>query len=296
MFSYEHLNSFCATYDEQSYSKAARAIGKDRTTIREQVKALEDSYRTILFTIEGKKAVPTSFACSIYKQSKLLVQNSERLHLRMMNAYQQELTRLDFYHDTLMPNDLVVEIEQHVLKAHPDMVLNWLHRNRDEILVDVTQAHNKVAIMQHRMENMSEYPISAIKLGDGDIAAYARIDSPLFKIGEIRLEDLQLETQYISENQSKTMPEWLGISPYFRTVSNNDMLLELVKVNGWALLPKSLATEAVNTKQLRRIEFNELLSHSAKFGLSFFYPTSFENTNVYKGLVEVLKGYAIKNL
>lgn len=55
MFSYEHLNSFCATYDEQSYSKAARAIGKDRTTIREQVKALEDSYRTILFTIEGKR-------------------------------------------------------------------------------------------------------------------------------------------------------------------------------------------------------------------------------------------------
>lgn len=296
MFSYEHLNAFCATYDEQSYSKAARVLGKDRTTIREQVKALEDSYRTILFTIEGKKAVPTNFARSVYKQSKLLVQNSERLHLRMMNAYQQDLTRLDFYHDTMMPNDLVVEIEQYVLKKHPELVLNWLHRNRDEILADVTKAHNKVAIMQHRMENMSEYPISAIKLGDADLAAYARIDSPLFKISEIRLEDLQLETQYISENQIKVMPGWLGVSPYFRTVSNNDMLLELVKMNGWALLPKSLAAEAVAANKLRRIEFKEMLSHSAKLGLSFFYPTSFESSNVYSGLVEVLQGYSNKHL
>ncbi len=296
MFSYEHLKSFCTTYEEHSYSNAARLLGKDRTTIREQVKALEDSYRVGLFTIEGKKAVPTEFANSIYKQSKLLVQNSDRLNLHMLEAYQQELVHLDFYHDTLMPNDLVVEIESYVLKEHPNLIINWLHRNRDEVFSDIVTGHNKVAIMQHRMENISEYPITAIKLGDGDFSAYARVDSPLFQIPLVQLEDLQLETQYISENHTKTMPEWLGISPYFRTVSNNDMLLELVKKNGWALLPNSLAAELVATKKIRRIEIKELLNHSAKFGLSFFYPVSFESTNVYSGLLDVIRSYSRKYL
>ena len=295
MFSYEHLKSFCTTYDEHSYSGAARVLGKDRTTIREQIKALEDSYRMTLFTIEGKKALPSEFAHSIYKQSKLLVQNSERLHLRMMKSYEQELTSIDFYHDTLMPNDLVVEIERFALKEHPHLILNWLHRNRDEIMRDVSNGHNKVAIMQHRMENVSDYPISAIKLGDGDLAAYASVNSPLFKIDEVLLEDLQLETQYISENQTKTMPELLAISPYFRTVSNNDMLLDLVKEHGWALMPSKLAAEAVADKKIRRIEFREL-TRSAKFGLSFFYPMSFESTNVYHGLIKVIKDYSKRNL
>ncbi|EGU35604.1 LysR family transcriptional regulator [Vibrio scophthalmi] len=295
MFSYEHLKSFCATYDENSYSGAARLLGKDRTTIREQIKALEDSYHVMLFSIEGKKAVPTEFARSIYKQAQLLVRNSERLDVRMLQAYQQPLSSIDFYHDTLMPNDLVIQIEAFVIQHHPHVILNWLHRNRDEILQEVANGHNQIAIMQHRMESFSEYPIAAIKLGDGDFAAYARVGSPLFDLDVVQLEDLQLEAQYISENQTKTMPEWLGISPYYRTVSNNDMLLDLVKHHGWALLPCNLAEEAVESQQIRRIELKEL-TRTAKFGLSFFYPLSFEATDVYKGLVEVIKRYSKKHL
>ncbi|GAL31557.1 transcriptional regulators LysR family [Vibrio maritimus] len=55
MFSYEHLAAFCATVEEGSYSQAARKLQKDRTTIREQIKALEDSYAVTLFEIQARR-------------------------------------------------------------------------------------------------------------------------------------------------------------------------------------------------------------------------------------------------
>ncbi|WP_375320059.1 LysR family transcriptional regulator [Aliivibrio logei] len=54
MFSYEHLTSFFAMVKEGSYSQAARKLGKDRTTIREQIKALEDSYAIELSDLKKK--------------------------------------------------------------------------------------------------------------------------------------------------------------------------------------------------------------------------------------------------
>ena len=62
MFSYEHLLAFCTTYEASSYSGAAKQLGKDRTTIRDQVKAVEDLYGVTLFEIVGKKATPTTDA------------------------------------------------------------------------------------------------------------------------------------------------------------------------------------------------------------------------------------------
>ncbi|WP_394212016.1 LysR substrate-binding domain-containing protein [Enterovibrio calviensis] len=295
MFSYEHLKSFCATFEEQSYSAAARKLNKDRTTIREQVKALEDSYLTELFTIEGKRAIATDFSQLIYPQANLIVKNSERLHLCMLNAYKEDLTSLDFYHDTMMPNDLVVIIDAYLLKHHPNITLNWRHRNRGEIFDAVSNGHNKVAIMQHRMVNISNTAIMNIKLGDSDIAPFARVDSPLFNQKTLQLEDLQLETQYISENHFESMPEFLAVSPNPRVISNNDMLIELVRKSGWAVLNSTLAAPEVAANRLKKIEFKELTS-TAKFGLSFYFPMSFESTNIYQGLVDTIQEYAKKHL
>ncbi|MGF1681355.1 LysR family transcriptional regulator [Photobacterium minamisatsumaniensis] len=295
MFSYEHLKSFCATYEAHSYSGAARILNKDRTTIREQIKTLEDSYCTELFTIEGKKARPTPFSDSMYKQAKLIVRSSERLDLRMMTAYKHELKSIDIYHDSLMPNGLVLEIEEFMLAMSPNIIVNWLHRNRDEALTAVSNGHNKVAVMQHRMFNVSDYAVENIKLGDVDISAYARPESILFQQKNISMEDLELEKQYISENHSISMPEFLAISPNLRVVSNNDMLLELVKKHGWALMTTSTAEPSVATGEIQELAFKEL-TKSARFGLSFFYPSTFEQSAIYDGLLNVMQSYAKKHL
>ncbi|SKA60901.1 helix-turn-helix domain-containing protein [Enterovibrio nigricans] len=65
MHTIEQLTAFISVYEKGSYSAAAAALGKSRTTVREHVMAYEDTLGYSLFVIEGKKrfllTVPTSF-------------------------------------------------------------------------------------------------------------------------------------------------------------------------------------------------------------------------------------------
>lgn len=295
MFSYEHLNAFCSTVETQSYSAAARLLNKDRTTIREQIKAIEDSYAVALFSIQGKKAQPTDMALSIYKQAKLLVQNSERLSTCLLSAYKEEIDSLDIFHDVLIPNSLMVNVEQEMSLRHPQLKINWLHRIRDEALTQVSNGTRQLAIMQHLLLNQSEFPLGNIKLGDTELALFTRKGSPLLAIADLALGDLQLSKQYISENHFNTIPEFLAVSHNLRLVSNNDVLIELLKQDGWAVLSTELAQPYVDNQELVRLSIKEVTS-SLKVGLTFYYPLSFETSHLYRELLSVMQEYAKAHL
>ena len=150
MFSYEHLLAFCTTYEEKSYSNAAKKLAKDRTTIREQIKALEDIYDVNLFEIIGKKASPTAAATHIYQRAKTLVSGTEKLNTTLDSIYNQELLHINIYHDISLPLTLAIKIEHAISQQLPELRVHWLHRNRDEALSNTEQGHNNVTIMQHR--------------------------------------------------------------------------------------------------------------------------------------------------
>jgi|GEM_PF-971327 len=292
MFSYEHLAAFCATYEEKSYSAAARKLGKDRTTIREQIKLLEDSYATHLFEIKGKSAIATYDAQAIYQQAKLLVRNSERLDIKMLNAYRQEITCLDIFHDILVPSSLILHLETYMTKHHPNVRINWLHRNRDEALQTLARSNHHLAIMQHKYANQPEYPIAYFNLGSGAFAVYCHPKHPLYQLDPATLGDLQLEKQYISENHYNAMPNLFGISPDFRLVSNNDILVELLKQDGWALLSTSLAEPHIESGALVKLPLKELAS-TLEVGISFYYPDALEANPLLIEIAEQLKKYAL---
>lgn len=290
MFSYEHLAAFCATYEEGSYSGAARKLNKDRTTIREQIKLLEDCYAIQLFSIKGKSAVASSDAENIYQQASLLVRNSEKLDVHMLNLYRQEVTQLDIFHDILVPSSLIVHIEQYIADKHPKTRLNWLHRNRDEALSTLARSNHHLAIMQHTYDKRTDYPISSLNLGSGTFALYANPTHPLCQLTTVSLGELQLEKQYISENHFNAMPHFFQVSPDFRLVSNNDILVELLKKDGWALLSTSLAEHYVETGQLKQLPIKELAS-SLDVGISFYYPDALASSPLLQEIMQQLTLY-----
>ncbi|CZF79820.1 HTH-type transcriptional regulator CysL [Grimontia celer] len=293
MFSYEHLAAFCATVEEGSYSKAARRLGKDRTTIREQIKALEDSYAIALFDIEGKSAVATNAGQAIYKQAQLLVKNSERLNTRLLKSYLEPITQLDIYHDVLAPAPLILHIERLMNEHYPDIKLNWLHRNRDDALKAVSEGKNKLALMQYKLSNQSPYPLGFVNLGSDDLNVYCNPHHPLAKLERVTVGDLQLERQYLSENLMVSAPELFSVSADVRIVSNNDILLELVKNEGWTVIPQSLAEPSVKQKHLIKLQLDELAS-SLNVGISFFYPEAIESTPELQTLLSSIKAFAAK--
>jgi len=295
MFSYEHLAAFCATVEEGSYSQAARKLGKDRTTIREQIKALEDSYAIELFDIQGKKAIPSAAGMAMYKQARLLVKNSEKLDLRMMNHYQQPITQLDIFHDIIVPNALILSVETFMASAFPYVRIHWLHRNRDQALESVSRSHHQLAIMQNKISSETQYPIGFLNLGMNRFSGYCHPTHRLTDLPEISLNDLQLEKQYISENHYNAMPELFAVSTDLRLVSNNDVLLKLVQQDGWALMSTGLASPYVKNGKLIECKVKELSNH-LQVGIALFYPLNLEQTTEITQLMAHLRKYAQAHL
>ncbi|WP_394144777.1 LysR family transcriptional regulator [Vibrio atypicus] len=295
MFSYEHLASFCATVEEGSYSQAAKKLNKDRTTIREQIKALEDSYAVDLFEIQGKKAVATEEGEAVYRQAKLLVRNSEQLHTRMMDSYKTEHTHFDIYHDILVPNQLILHLEQYISQAFPHIQVNWLHRNRDEIIERICTEKSALAIMQNRLVNSPEKAYDYINLGTDELSVYCRPTHPLTELTQVTIGDLELAKQYISENHYYTMPEVFHVSANRRLISNNDVLIKLLQHDGWAILSNSLVEPFVQAGKLTALPIKEM-TNTLKIGLSFYYPLTLKNSKELDGIVKTLKSYARENL
>ncbi|PMH46161.1 LysR family transcriptional regulator [Vibrio sp. 10N.286.49.B3] len=295
MFSYEHLASFCATLEEGSYSQAAKALNKDRTTIREQVKALEDSYAIQLFEIKGKKAVATESGLAIYRQAKLLVQGTEQLNTRLIDRYQTQLTHFDIYHDILVPNALILYAERYMEKHFAHIKLNWLHRNRDEVIDALTNNKNALAIMQNKQTHSAEGIFNFINLGTDEHSAYCHPNHPLLDLEDVTLGDLKITKQYISENHYYSMPELFSLSADQRLVSNNDVLLTLIQHDGWAIMSSSLAQPLVDSNQLVQLKIKEV-ANTLKIGISFYFPTSLNVSTELEGLSSALTEYAANHL
>ncbi|GAK87420.1 transcriptional regulators LysR family [Vibrio ponticus] len=241
MFSYEHLAAFCATVETGSYSQAARLLGKDRTTLREQVKAIEDSYALTLFTIAGKKAIVTPAAKELYKQAKLVVINSQQLNNRMLNSYKQELSYFDVFHDVMISPKRIARIDQRLAQELPNVRINWLHREREEVLKAIVADHHNLALLQYRLVNLPQHSLRFINLAADEFACYCNPNFDLLSSERVELGDLQIAKQYICEDHFRNMPELFAVSSNLRVVSQLDVLIELLKVDGWAILSKEAA-------------------------------------------------------
>ncbi|WP_159651171.1 LysR family transcriptional regulator [Vibrio atypicus] len=276
MFSYEHLIAFCTTYEQQGYSAAAKKLNKDRTTIRDQVKAIEDLYDVTLFEIVGKKACPTNAAKHIYQRSKVIISNTEKLNASFGNIYRQDLLHINVYHDISLPLNLALKIEHALAQHYPELTIHWLHRNREEAFDCLESDPNSIALMQHRNMQSAEKNIAYYSLGYGKLGVYSGKRSKLRHLVNLSTEDLKLEKQYISENHFNTLPELYAISPQYHLVSNNDLLLELVKHDGWAIMSTELSTPLVRSGDLHQLNIGEV-ANQFTFGLTLYYSLSLEN-------------------
>ncbi|MFA0497240.1 LysR family transcriptional regulator, partial [Vibrio sp. 10N.222.46.A1] len=62
----------------------------------------------------------------------------------------------------------------------------------------------------------------------------------------------------------------------YHLVSNNDLLLELVKHDGWAIMSTDLAKPLVQRGELVALQVKQVANHF-NFGLTLYYPVSMGN-------------------
>lgn len=291
MFSFEQLQSFCTTLEEGSFSQAARKLKKDRTTVREHVKALEDSYALTLFVIKGKAAQPTDAALSLYQHAKLMVKSSQRLEKKLYSAPETAITCLDIHHDTLIPTSLIAAVEVFLAEHYPLTKVNWWRSERDHALQAVNSHSHHLAFTHVRLSSMPQYPVGWVNLGFDSIHVYCGAAHPLAAQSTVSAQELHLVKQYINKSLIDVYSDLFANSIELRIVEDNAVLMELVKHSGWTATTADIAQHAVARGEIKKLHVQELAS-SIKLGIGFYYPEALHDTNLISALVTFLKSVA----
>tara|TARA_Y100001960_G_C14754225_1_gene870293 strand:- start:1416 stop:2315 length:900 start_codon:yes stop_codon:yes gene_type:complete len=272
MHTLEQISAFVAVYEQGSYSNAAKLLGKSRTTVREHVVAYEDLLGYSLFVINGRKAVPTDKANQLYHRAKLVEKQNRSLFAQSQTLYETDVHTINICYDVITPLSLIAYVEDQVLKYRDDLTVNWLHRTREQALELLMQGTCDMAILPNQGRAIAEKEVTWQALGNVEVGFYVGSNSPLLQRKALKLEELMLDTQYITENFATFNSDFLSvkISPKVHTVSNSDLLCELVKLNGWTAMPKSYMTPWVEKGELVEIKLKEV-EQSLRFGLNAFF-------------------------
>lgn len=291
MFTRDQIVSFCAVYECGSYSAAARRIGRDRSTVREHVTILEDSIGVDLFDIEGRSAVPTNAAKQLYPRGAAISRQIEEFEKAALNSFDQEILVLNIYHDAMIPSSLIAHIERNIRQQYPQTQLNWLHRSRQEAMEDLISGQAHLALMPIKMMVRPDKEVNFINLGRVPLSIYVGADSPLTKRSDVRITDLQIEKQYILENHSDTGLQGAKVSPNSSIVSNNDVVIELLKHNGWAALPDELATPFCQLGHISKIDCFEVAS-TINYNICVFFSPSLEHNEIIAYALGEIRKYS----
>lgn len=291
MFTRDQIVSFCAVYECGSYSAAARRIGRDRSTVREHVTILEDSIGVELFDIEGRSAVPTNAAKQLYPRGAAISRQIEEFEKAALNSFDQEILVLNIYHDAMIPSSLIAHIERNIRQQYPQTQLNWLHRSRQEAMEDLISGQAHLALMPIKMMVRPDKEVNFINLGRVPLSIYVGADSPLTKRSDVRITDLQIEKQYILENHSDTGLQGAKVSPNSSIVSNNDVVIELLKHNGWAALPDELATPFCQLGHISKIDCFEVAS-TINYNICVFFSPSLEHNEIIAYALGEIRKYS----
>ena len=287
MFTLDQLHAFCCTVEMSSYSQASRSLSKERTTIREHVKAIEDTYNLQLVTVSGKKILPTPVGEQIYYQAKLIIASAKLLNQSLLNTQPNTMSELTIYHELSTPIDLIAAIEKGLSKRYPLLKVHWLVGNRDFILNEVMNDNAKISILQNRLSNTPEYELSFVNLGSYKLNVYCHPDHPLTKNDVLNLSELRSHKQYILEEQQQNNRELYTVAYDVRKISSLTTALKLLESDGWAMLTDSQAEKAFNEGKLTQLNIKEVLS-SIDVGYSLYYASATSQSEITDAIIDII--------
>jgi len=288
MITLEQVNAFRAVVETGSYSAAGRATGKDRTTIRELILALEDEIGKSLFEIQGKKAMPTPIAHYLYPRANHLSKQANDFQHIAATAYQMTLMEIKICYDVEVPSAFLTLLDARIAKAFPSLLVHWLHRNRDDALeaLENNQAH--LALMPTLSGLLPSQKVGIINIGAYQLSAYAHPDSQLAKLNNVTLRDLARYPQWVSEDVILTGKKAMQVSPLLHMVSNSDLAVRLIANRGWTILNVLDASHYEKLGMVKPLPVEEV-ARTLSSRITLFYNYSYETDATMQSLLSLVR-------
>lgn len=285
MHTIEQISAFVAVYDQGSYSHAGRVLLKDRTTVRELVKSLEDATNLQLFTVKGRTAQPTDQADALIEQFRLVLRQNDKLSAHIQALQSGSKATLVIAYNEDFPADVIQDIEQSILAMHPEIRVSWLERSRELCLEGIVSGSIDIAFMPSRGLLYPEKTVDFKLIGYVHYGIYTGQNNPLKLHKAFTLEDIQLEVQYVNERTLLAEGAIQCFSSHSRVTGGNLHTIKAVEKNGWAVLPNWVASQWGRGKILKKS--SPLFSCDWHVPFSLFYQVGKERHEVVSNILTI---------
>ncbi|OAN11334.1 LysR family transcriptional regulator [Photobacterium jeanii] len=235
---FDQLSAFVAVAEHGSFSKAARVLRKDRSTLHHQVTDLEIDWDVTLFKRTGRSPVLTEQGKALLRPSKFIIYQMNALESATDSLSMGEKTSLTICYDASLPAHAIQGFDKQLRQQHRMTDINWLQRNRDEAVELLSKGDADFAIALNQGAVHPDTGVSFINLGYPKFDFFVHQDSPLATQKEVSMSELQLHRQFMLEDfLDSKLGQQSAISPQISIVSDSDVLVALLEVEGYALLP-----------------------------------------------------------
>ncbi|CAK1709498.1 LysR family transcriptional regulator [Vibrio crassostreae] len=287
MFTLEQIHCFNQVYVTHSYSQAGRILGKTRTTVREQVVALEDSTGLVLFQLEGKRLTPTQAADAIYERTVYLAKHARDLRETLLSLHDSARTELVICYDSLVPMALLTNIHVAISEQFPHLNVQFLDRVREHAFVEVKQGIAHIALMASENLLATSHELDVINLGTMQFSAYLSHQHPLAKAASVSLNELRLVKQYMTESAARGGLGAYPMSVNKQIITDTNLLLEMAAKDGWTIIPEWLANSQVTQKGLIKLDLEEVLQ-SQPHNLCAFFPIHYRSDEQLREVANIV--------
>lgn len=276
MISIEQIHAFTLVYQHGSYSAAARAANKERSTIREQVVTLEDIVGVELFQIEGRKAKPTDSAHQLISRATNLSKQAKDFELAAFSLLDEPLEKLVVMHDDQIPSSWMSSAILEIKQQFPQLTIDVMCASREHAYDCLEGGQSHIAIMATEDSPRTQARIDTHYIGNLALRAYVSPNSHLAQQDIVSIDQLRLETQF---ELSQTKEGDLGcfrVSNTIEKVSSLTLASALLTQGGWIALSCPLAESFVQQNLLQPLLLNEATRNYMR-GVCLFFGLSSNN-------------------
>jgi DNA-binding transcriptional LysR family regulator len=257
-FSFEQLASFVAVAEQGSFSKAAQALARDRSTVHQHVGNLEVDLGITLFDRSAKFPKITFEGSSLLTQAQHILYHAQVLQNSGDSLAEGLEASLTIYHDVSLPISVIEQVQLAVHQQYPQTQLHWIHRGREESINALVDQHADISIVLSKGSGvLPSKGLTFTNLGYLPFAFFANKNNPLAQQASCSLEDLETQQQYIAENHMEVeLGKSTKISGRVATISNIDIILSLLKQGGWALLPNHVVSASSYAHEICKLSID----------------------------------------
>ncbi|MDF2154607.1 LysR family transcriptional regulator [Vibrio sp. CAU 1672] len=287
MISIEQIHAFTLVYQHGSYSAAARAAGRERSTIREHVVTLEDLLGVKLFQIEGRKAKPTDAAKQLITRATNLSKQAKDFELQAFSLLDDPLDKLVLMHDEQIPPEWLGKTIRTLKSQYPHLNIDCVPSSRAHAYQCIENGECHIAVMATENNPRTQARIASLYIGNLAVSAYIHPSSPFADQDGVSMEDLRLETQYELSHTDEGDLGHFRVSNVTEKVSTIGLATQLLADGGWIALSDALAAPWVKTGTLQAMMLDEA-KRNYQQGVCLFFGLTSQNREEIRFALDTL--------